>query len=169
MSIRFPIAEITPRLRAAGGVRGMDLRSRTRDRIIYMGVVNPRGKLLVISRRGYGKLTSLNRYRAQSRGGLGVKTFSITRKTGPVAAAEVVDDTQQVYVVSEQAQVLLTSLSEISSTGRITQGVTIFKPDTGDSVSSIACVDDLKHVDENEPPAQSDDNRRGNNGRVSGK
>ena len=72
-----------------------------------------------------------------------MKTFNITSKTGPVAAAEVVNDSTQVYVVSEQAQVLRTNLVEIRSMGRITQGVTIFKPQSGDSVSSIACVSDL--------------------------
>ena len=79
----------------------------------------------------------------EGRGGFGVKTFNITSKTGPVAAAEVVNDSTQVYVVSEQAQVLRTNLVEIRSMGRITQGVTIFKPQSGDSVSSIACVSDL--------------------------
>ena len=132
-----------------------------------MGVVSNRGKVVVISRRGYGKLTSLNRYRRQSRGGLGIKTLNITRKTGPVAAAEVVDDTQEVYVVSEHAQVLRTSLSEISSTGRITQGVTIFKAEPGDSVASIACVTDLKHLGDDDAPAQNGDARQ--NGRSAGK
>ena len=167
MSIRFRVSEIKARLRVAGGVRGMDLRARPRDRIIFMGVVSNQGKLLVISRWGYGKLTSLNRYRRQSRGGLGIKTLNITRKTGPVAAAEVVDDTQEVYVVSEHAQVLRTSLSEISSTGRITQGVTIFKAEPGDSVASIACVTDLKHLGDDDAPAQNGDARQ--NGRSAGK
>ena len=136
MSIRFPLAEMPARLRAAGGVRGMVLRGK--DRIVGMDIVVPDSKLLVISKRGFGKLTDLKRYRSQGRGGLGIKTFNITRKTGPVAAADVIDDSKEVYVVSEQAQVLRTSLSEIRSTGRATQGVTIFKPEPGDAVASIA-------------------------------
>ena len=148
MSIRFPVAEITPRLRAAGGVKGMSMRSK--DRIVGMDVVVPDSKLLVISKRGFGKLTDLKKYRPQGRGGLGIQTFNITRKTGPVAAADVIDESKEVYVVSEQAQVLRTSLSEIRSTGRATQGVTIFKPQAGDAVASIACCGDLKLPDEDD-------------------
>ena len=81
---------------------------------------------------------------------MGLKTFNITSKTGLVAAGEVVDASKEVYVVSEQAQVLRTSLSEISSIGRITQGVSIFKPQPGDAVASIACVGDLGKPDDDE-------------------
>ena len=63
------------------------------------------------------------------------------------------DETNEVYLVSENAQVMRTDLSEIRSlTGRITQGVTIFKPREGDSVSSIACVGDFEIEDEDENP-----------------
>ena len=67
-------------------------------------------------------------------------TLKVTKKTGKVAAAQIVDDGREVYVLSEKAQVLRTSLSEIRSIGRVTQGVSIFKPDPGDRVASIACV-----------------------------
>ena len=141
MSIRYPVAQIRARQRAAGGVRGMDLRDK--DFIVGADVVIPDSKLLVISKNGYGKLTDLKKYKSQTRGGLGLKTFNITRKTGPVAAADVIDDDKEVYVVSAKAQVLRTSLSEIRSYGRATQGVSIFKPQPGDSVVSISCVGDL--------------------------
>ncbi len=141
-SIRFALAEVTPRLRAAGGVKGMELLAR--DVVIAMDVVVPNSKLLVISRKGYGKLTDLNRYRPQGRGGQGVKTLKVTRKTGQVAAAQVITDSDELYVVSSKAKVLRTNLSEIRSTGRAAQGVTIFKLDQGDSVASIACVGELE-------------------------
>ncbi|MYE54839.1 MAG: hypothetical protein F4X34_06540, partial [Chloroflexi bacterium] len=81
----------------------------------------------------------------QGRGGKGVLTFDIQpRKTGPVAVAEVVDDSKELYLVSEQAQVQRTNLSEISTTiGRKTSGVIIMRLAKGDAVSSIACVGDL--------------------------
>ena len=142
MSIRFPVKMVTPHNRGAAGVRGMSLRSD--DRVISMDVGTEESRLLVISKQGYGKLTPLSKYRTQGRGGMGIKTFNITRKTGKVAAAQVVDESKEVYVLSEKAQVLRTSLSEIRSIGRITQGVSIFKPQPGDSVSSIACVEDLE-------------------------
>ena len=140
MSIRFKASEVTPHSRTAGGMRGMRLRD---DRLVAMDIAGPESRILVISKLGYGKVTPISKYRQQGRGGSGIKTFNITKKTGRVAAAQVVDESSEVYVVSEQAQVLRTSLSEISSMGRITQGVTIFRPAPGDKVSSIACVQDI--------------------------
>jgi DNA gyrase subunit A len=142
MSIRFPVSDITARQRAAGGVRAMTLAKK--DRIMAMDIVVLNSKLLVIGKQGYGKLTDLNRYRRQGRGGSGIKTLSITKKTGTLAAAEVIADSDEVYVVSRKALVLRTNLSEIRSTGRATQGVTIFKLDRDDAVSAIACVRELE-------------------------
>ena len=160
MSIRFPVTDLPTRQRAAGGIRGM--RIRTDDRVVSMDIVGPDNQLLVISELGYGKLTPINKYRRQGRGGSGIKTFNITKKTGPVAAAEVVDDSKEVYVVSEQAQVLRTSLSEIRSVGRVTQGVTIFKPQPGDKVASIACVTDLSKMGASEESGGTETNGKGN-------
>ncbi len=158
MSIRFAVEDAPPRQRNAGGVIGMKLRKKgdivsgkrplgKDDRVIGMSVIaiGSESRLLVISKRGFGKLTPVNEYRRQSRGGLGLTTFDIRpRKTGDVAVAEVVDDSNELYLVSEQAQVLRTSMSEIKTTiGRKTSGVTIFKMNSGDAVSSIACVSDL--------------------------
>ena len=85
----------------------------------------------------------------QTRGNKGVKTLEITPKTGPVADAQIIDDTkEEVYVVSENAQVIRTSLSSIRVMGRATQGVTILKPSEGDSVASISCVSDLNLIEE---------------------
>ena len=146
MSIRFPVQDVKPRLRAAGGVRGMMLSKR--DRIVSMDMVIPDSKLLVISKNGYGKLTYLKSYPSQGRSGLGVKTMSVTKRTGKVAAAEVIADSDEVYVVSEQAQVIRTNLSEIRSTGRATQGVRIFNPKEGDAVASISCVGEFEVPEE---------------------
>ncbi|MCE2457910.1 MAG: DNA gyrase subunit A [Dehalococcoidia bacterium] len=162
MSIRFPMSKVRPQQRSARGVRGM--RIEARDRIVSMDVGTPEARLLVISKLGYGKITSLDKYRVTDRGGKGVKTFNIRSKTGPVADAQIIDDSTEIYVVSEQAQVLRTSLSEIRSMGRATQGVTIFKPAEGDAVASISCVSDLNLSDDNDKA--STNGRR--NGRTNG-
>ncbi len=162
MSVRFGIDQIPERNRGAMGVRGMSLRPE--DEVVSMDVGGPDSRLLVISKLGYGKVTPLSKYNRQNRAGVGLKTFSITRRTGPVAAAEIVDDSKEVYVVSEQAQVLRTNLSEIRSIGRITQGVSIFKPQPGDAVSSIACVKDLEKVEDAAPAPKPR-----TNGKVNGK
>ncbi|MBM3934446.1 MAG: DNA gyrase subunit A [SAR202 cluster bacterium] len=145
MSIRFPVGQVTARQRAAGGVRGILLRRG--DKVVSMDMVVPDSKLLVVSRNGYGKLTTMDKYKQQNRGGMGVKTMAITDKTGPVAAAQIIADSDELYVVSEQAQVMRTSLTEIRSTaGRVTQGVRIFTPAPGDAVASMACVSALEEV-----------------------
>ena len=154
MSIRFAISDVTARQRAAGGVRGMEIRPKkvkgnkkpVKDYIVGMSIIDSDSdsKLFVISKKGFGKLTSLKYYRKQARGGRGLKTFRITARTGVVAAAEVVTDDLEVYVISKQAKVLRTNLSEISSIGRITQGVTIFKLPAGDSVTSISVCTDIE-------------------------
>lgn len=139
---------------------------RANDRVVSMDVGDPESKLLVISKLGYGKLTLLSKYRRQGRAGFGIKTFSITKKTGKVAAAAIIEDSKEVYVVSEQAQVLRTSLSEIRSIGRVTQGVTIFKPQPGDSVSSIACVKSLESIEESKNPAPKPSTNGKGNGQL---
>ena len=103
---------------------------------------------MVISRNGFGKITDLNRYRTQGRAGHGIKTLNVTKKTGKLAAAQVIVDSDEVYVVSQKAQVIRTNLSEIRNTGRATQGVTIFKTAPGDYVTSIACVGDFEVPDD---------------------
>ena len=154
MGIRFSVDDLPVRRRTAGGVKGMSL--RTGDRVVSMDVGNDDSKLLVVSKLGRGKVNPLSEYRRQGRGGLGLRAFKITKNTGLIADAQIVDETNEVYLVSENAQVMRTDLSEIRSlTGRITQGVTIFKPRAGDSVSSIACVGDFE-LDEDEDPKQTD-------------
>ena len=151
MGIRFSVDDLPISRRTAGRVTGMSL--RTGDRVVSMAVGNDEAKLLVVSKLGRGKVNPLSEYRTQGRGGLGLRAFKLTKKTGLIADAQIVDETNEVYLVSENAQVMRTDLSEIRSlTGRITQGVTIFKPREGDSVSSIACVGDFEIEDEDENP-----------------
>ena len=153
MGIRFSVDDLPVRRRTAGGVKGMSL--RTGDRVVSMDVGNDGSKLLVVSKLGRGKVNPLGEYRRQGRGGLGLRAFKLTKNTGLIADAQIVDETNEVYLVSENAQVMRTDLSEIRSlTGRITQGVTIFKPRPGDSVSSIACVGDFA-IDDDEDEKQT--------------
>ena len=123
-SIRFGAKDVTPRNRPAGGVRGMKMIKN--DKLVAADKVIPDSKLLVVSKNGFGKLTDLNRYRSQKRAGSGIKTLNVTPKTGKVAGSQVIAQSHEVYLVSKQAVMLRTNLSEIRNTGRATQGVTIF-------------------------------------------
>ena len=147
MGIRFSVNDLPVRRRTAGGVKGMSL--RTGDRVVAMDVGNDESRLMLISKLGRGKVNPLSEYRRQGRGGLGLKAFKINKNTGLIADAQIVDDTNEIYLVTEKAQVMRTNLAEVRTMrGRITQGVTIVKPREGDFVSSIACVGDLEFEEE---------------------
>ncbi|MSQ07255.1 MAG: DNA gyrase subunit A [Dehalococcoidia bacterium] len=154
-SIRFPVTDLTPRSRSAGGVRGMRLVEG--DIVVAMGTVTPDSHLLVVSRSGYGKSTPLAKYRRQARGGYGILTFKVTDKTGPVAAAQVVTDApgQEIFVISAKAQVVRINLEDVRETGRNTQGVIIWRDrDPDDTLASIACFHDTSPETSPEPEAQ---------------
>ena len=137
-AIRFPVRDLTPRSRAAGGVRGLKLREG--DRVVSMNTVTPKDRLLVVSKRGYGKATRLTLYPTHRRNGQGVRTFRVTDKTGPVTVARVVPDEGdfEVFIISSKAQVVRINLDDVRMTGRATQGVILWRdrmPD--DFVASV--------------------------------
>jgi len=161
MGIRFSVNDLPVRRRTAGGVKGMSL--RTGDRVVAMDVGNDDSLLMIISKLGRGKVNPLSEYRRQGRGGLGLRAFKLTKNTGLIADSQIVDGSKEVYVVSENAQIMRTNLSEIRTLrGRITQGVTIFSPRQGDSVSSIACVSelDLEEDDKTKLNGSANDNKK---------
>jgi len=140
-SIRFPVRDLAPRSRSAGGVRGMRLREG--DRVVAMNTVNPDYNLLVVSRGGYGKSTPLSMYPSQSRGGLGVRAVRVTEKTGPVSDVKVVPDDAtgyEIFIISAMAQVVRINLEDVRIVGRDTSGVIVWRDrDPDDYVASIAC------------------------------
>ena len=145
--VRFPLSEAPRRSRAAGGVRGIRLASG--DKMVGMELVQPDDNLLVVTRTGYGKLVPVDRFRGQHRGGLGLRAYKTGPKVGLVSAARVVNKErdEELLLVSAKCQVFRTSLSEISSQGRITQGVIVWKPDAGDEVVSLACMTERDETD----------------------
>ena len=145
-AIRFSVDNLTPRSRAAGGVRGMRLLGG--DQLIAMAPVQPNNHLVIVSKHGYGKSTPLSRYPRHSRGGQGVRTFKVTTKTGPVAAARVVSDAQgqEILVISAKAQVERVTLEDFRVVGRDTQGVIIWRDrEPDDYVASIACFQETTY------------------------
>ena len=146
-AIRFSVTGLTPRSRAAGGVRGMRLLEG--DHVVDMSTVTPNQHLLVVSQRGYGKLTPLNRYPRHARGGQGVRTFRVTNKTGPVAVARVVPDLTgyEIFIISAKSQVVRINLEDVRVVGRNTQGVIVWRDrEPDDYVASVACFQETDWV-----------------------
>ncbi|MCH8909162.1 MAG: DNA gyrase subunit A [Chloroflexi bacterium] len=157
LSIRFRSSEVRARQRAAGGMKGMAVEKR--DEIVSMNVVDDAGYLLIVSQKGYGKLSLLRHYTQQHRGGKGLITLKVTTKTGKVADSAVVseeirtDSTGMLVLVTEKAQVIRTNLGEIRSTGRIAQGVKIQVPESGDKISAIRVISKMREASAEIDPA----------------
>ena len=139
-SVRFKERDIRAMGRSASGVRGIRLKKG--DEVIGMEVIKPeqKGQLLVVSENGYGKRTDLKEYRLQNRGGTGIKTAKITPKTGDLVNSKVIDDEQDLIVISQKGQVIKIKISSISKLSRATQGVRIMRLEEKDKVASITCA-----------------------------
>ncbi|HEY4522946.1 MAG TPA: DNA gyrase C-terminal beta-propeller domain-containing protein [Candidatus Paceibacterota bacterium] len=144
-SVRFAVEDARSMGRTAGGVRGMSVKKG--DRVVSAEVVpeaeEESASLLVVMSKGYGKHTSITEYKIQGRGGSGVKTAEVTAKTGEVIGAKVVvgDLAElELVVVSKKGQVIRTSVAEIPSLSRATQGVRIMKMREGDSIASMVAL-----------------------------
>ena len=153
LSIRFPSSQIRPTQRGAGGIRGIRMKT-SQDVVVYSDVVNDDGYLLIVGRRGKGKLSAFRHYRSQNRGGSGLLTLKVTSNTGKVAAAaivseELVEDSEgKLFLLTDKAQVLRTRLGEIRRTGRVAQGVKIVDPGPGDAISGIRVLEDRRKARE---------------------
>ena len=142
-SIRFDQDEVREMGRTAGGVRGMKLDKG--DHIAACDVIKKESakiaKLLVATENGYGKMTKLDEYKTQGRGGSGIKTVQVTAKTGKLIEAKViVDESVEMLAISKNSQVIKTEVNTIPTLGRATQGVRIMKLREGDSVASLAIL-----------------------------
>ncbi|MFA6159755.1 MAG: DNA gyrase subunit A [Parcubacteria group bacterium] len=139
-AIRFKEADVRGMGRTAAGVRGIKLKKD--DAVVGMDIVfkNQKGnQLLVISENGYGKRSDLKFYKVQKRGGSGIKTASVTAKTGKIIGATIINmdalDTDLI-LTSEKGQIIRIPLSSVSVLGRATQGVRVMRPQAGDKVSA---------------------------------
>ncbi len=137
-SIKFAVSDLRAASRTSGGVRGIRLAED--DRVVAMDVVDPKAHLFVISANGHGKRTPLDAYPLQARGGSGVRTFKVVEKTGKVIAASVVYPHQGLMLISAKGIVIRTTLDDIPSLGRDTQGVSVMKVEPGDKVASFSCL-----------------------------
>ncbi|MCH8995221.1 MAG: DNA gyrase subunit A [Chloroflexi bacterium] len=138
-SVRFPVAELRSASRASGGVRGLRLAKDAR--LVSLEVVSAGDQLFTLTRNGFGKRTPQEEYPIHHRGGAGVITFKVLDKTGPVATARMVKDSQELIVISQDGIVLRTRMDGISIQGRSTQGVAVIGLSPGDAVASVAVIE----------------------------
>ncbi|MBC7088539.1 MAG: DNA gyrase subunit A [Tissierellales bacterium] len=125
IAIRFSQKDVRVMGRNAAGVRAIELKED--DEVVSMDIAEDSKYLLVITEKGYGKRTELNEYKTQKRGGKGIKTYSIKEKTGKIVSAKVVNNQDEVMIISLNGTIIRLQIKDISVMGRSTQGVTLMK------------------------------------------
>jgi DNA gyrase subunit A len=146
-AIRFHEKDARPMGRVSRGVRGIRLRSG--DQVIGMDVVQDESFIFVISEFGYGKRTKVNQFTAHKRGGVGIRSAVVNKKTGPlIGVNSLTGNDQEVIIISAQGQTIRLGLKNIPQLGRATQGVRIMRLNDGDKVVSLALVEKREELEE---------------------
>ncbi len=149
-AIRFTVEELRSASRTSGGVRGIRL-GEGDDRVVSLNLTPKDSELLVVTEKGYGKCTPIDDYPTQSRGGSGVITLKVTEKTGPVAAARVIGDSDNdLMIISAGGVVIRMDVRNIIRGGRATQGRRMMNLDEGDTVVAVATTNGKKMDSQNE-------------------
>jgi len=139
-SIRFEESKTRPMGRGASGVRGITL-SHENDEVVGMIAVDDmESNILVVSEKGYGKRSSLEDYRVTNRGGKGVKTISVTDKTGELVAIKNVTDEDDLMIINKSGLTIRMAVSDLRVMGRATQGVRLINIKGKDSIAAVAKV-----------------------------
>lgn len=149
MAIRFSEDDVRPMGRTSQGVIGIRLEEG--DEVISMVRCCENRTLLVATENGFGKRTELDEYKIQSRGGKGILTYKVTEKTGVLIGAKLVEENDEILLVSMDGNIIRLNVSDISVLSRVTQGVTLMRTDGDNKVVSIARINADMKDDEEEP------------------
>jgi len=161
-AIRFEEAKTRPMGRNASGVRGIRLQ-HDKDEVIGMVAVNDmESNILVVSSNGYGKRSRLEDYRVTNRGGKGVKTISITEKTGDLVAIKNVDDSNGLMIINKSGIAIRMAVEDLRVMGRATQGVKLINIKDGDSIAAVAKVIHEKDEDQHDEELESNEENNTN-------
>ena len=135
MAVCFNENDVRPMGRTAVGVRGIRLREG--DYVVGAGSTSAGNALLTITEKGYGKRTLCSEYAVKGRGGIGLKNYNVTEKTGNIAAVKIVTGDEDVLVITDDATIIRIGVDRISLLGRATQGVRIMRLAESSRVISI--------------------------------
>lgn len=147
-AVRFDDSSVRPIGRTASGVRGITL-GHDNDEVVGMVCVeNENEDILVVSENGYGKRSKIDDYRLTNRGGKGVKTISITEKTGQLISIKSVNDTSDLMIITQSGLTIRMSISALRILGRTAQGVRLINLKEGDQIASVTIVPASEDSDE---------------------
>ena len=145
-AIRFDQKDVRPMMRASRGVTGMRFGEKADkgDYAIGMEVIGGEGTVFSVCENGYGKRTSLSEYREQSRGGKGIFTIKVTERNGPVVGVTLVEESDDLMIITSAGKITRFNVSEVGVIGRVTQGVRIMNIDNGEKVAGFTRVDEVE-------------------------
>lgn len=154
-AIRFNETKVRPMGRNASGVKGVTLENEA-DQVIGMVCATPSEEvtILVVSENGYGKRTKIEDYRVTGRGGKGVKTLSLTEKTGNLVSIKQVTDENDLMIINKSGVAIRMGVEDIRTMGRATQGVRLIKLRKNDKIASVAVTG--KSEEEEDPEMTSE-------------
>ncbi|WAT80837.1 DNA gyrase subunit A [Bacillus safensis] len=148
MLIRFDETDVREMGRTAAGVKGITLSEG--DIVVGMEILEPDANVLIVTEKGYGKLTPEKEYRVQSRGGKGLKTCKITDNNGPLVAVKATnaEAEEDLMIITGSGVIIRMAVSDISTTGRVTQGVRLIRLGDEEHVATVALVEQSQEDDE---------------------
>ena len=150
MAVCFDENDVRPMGREAVGVRGIRLREG--DYVVGAARATAGKSVLTITEKGYGKRTPVEEYRITNRGGLGIKNYMVTEKTGKIVGIKVVDGSEDLLLVTQAGILIRTHVDAIRMAGRATQGVIVMRfKEEGDQVISLALADREETADTQQP------------------
>ncbi|MDG1760513.1 MAG: DNA gyrase subunit A [Flavobacteriaceae bacterium] len=149
-AIRFEESKTRPMGRGASGVRGISLNGESDEVVGMISVNDLDSNILVVSENGYGKRSSLEDYRITNRGGKGVKTISVTEKTGNLVAIKNVTDSDDLMIINRSGIAIRMEVESLRVMGRATQGVKLINLKGDDTIAAVAKImrdeDDVQDV-----------------------
>jgi DNA gyrase subunit A len=157
-AIRFPESKVRATGRGAIGVAGIEV-DDARDEVVGMLCISPADTtktILVVSEKGFGKRTQIEEYRITNRGGKGVKTISVTEKTGPLVGILSVTESEDLMITCKSGITIRTGIASIREAGRATQGVKLIRIDDQDEIAAITQLDEYEEETESATIADPD-------------
>ena len=137
-AVRFPEEQVRPMGRMARGVRGIRLAEG--DQVVAMDAAREGADVLVVTEQGFGKRTPVEQFRLTGRGGKGVRAVVLTDRTGPLVGMKVVEDDDELMLISARGVMIRLRAREVTRQGRAARGVTLMRLDEGDVVTAVAQV-----------------------------
>lgn len=154
-AIRFNESDVRPMGRISHGVRGINLREG--DYVVGISVCRDDGDVLVVSENGFGKRTNIDEYKIQTRGGKGVTTYKVSEKTGKVCGIHIVDDNNDIMLITSEGTIIRMSASGINTFGRVTKGVTLMRVNDDVKIVGVALTEHEEEQDIDETTLNQDE------------